>query len=425
MRPSILPVPGFIPAVLEQHAEDAAFVWVQRDRLVRGAPVSRAQLSRFDSRVDANLDGLLIAGAAGRDVAREALSPRGGPGLFPAFFLALNVGLADGIETLLALAAATQGGHRPLAAALAWLEPARAVPLARVLAAAPNPLGRRIAVTGLVAHSARDLPAALLSDPHPLARARSLRAAGELGRNDLCDALAKALQQEDAGCREAAAWSLVRLGDPRGAGPLLLASQAETDGGLAALDLVVRTMPLPRAVTWLKALAEDPQQARRALRGIGMLGDPALVPLILRAMDDPILARRAAEALTLVTGLDLAAEGVEGAAPASFRAGPSDDPAEEDVEPDPDEDLPWPDPLRVAGWWRRHADRFPAGQRLLLGKPVEPWHLRRVLRDGLQPHRAAAALELALQHPAEMLFDVRAPLSRQARALPPLREEPQ
>jgi uncharacterized protein (TIGR02270 family) len=411
--------------IVIQHAEEAAFVWLQRDGLVRATSASRIQLARFDNRVDANLDGLHLAGPAGAAIARDAIGPIPGPELFPAFYLALHAGLAEDIEALLDLAAATPGGHRPLAAALAWLEPQRALPIARVLATAPQPLARRVALTGLVAHGARDLPDALLADPDPLPRARALRAAGELGRTDLRRRLAAALEDDSAPCRYAAAWSLTRLGDPQGIGALLLHAGPDTSAAEGAVQLAVRAMPHARAAAWLQALGTDPARRRAAILGAGSLGDPAFVPWLLQQMREPPQARRAAEAFTLITGATLAEEGLEAEHPPEFASGPNDDPEDPDVAMDPDEDLPWPDPGRVADWWAQHGGRFPPGRRLFLGQAPAPSHLTQVLLTGLQGQRAAAALELAIQQPDQPLLEVRAPARRQARLLEARRfEEP-
>ena len=100
-----------------------------------------------------------------------------------------------------------------------------------------------------------------------------------------------------------------------------------------------------------------------------------------------------------------------------FHAGPTDDPADPDVSPDPDESLPWPDAAKIAAWWKGHADNFPVGVRHLLGRPLTSEHLDAILRSGTQPQRAAAAVERVLLAPGSPLCDVCAPAARQLAAL--------
>ena len=65
-----------IPHVIDQHAEDAAFLWHQRDAAVRAAHYQLTHLARWDDRVDAHLDGLRIAGEDGWQRVLAAASDR-------------------------------------------------------------------------------------------------------------------------------------------------------------------------------------------------------------------------------------------------------------------------------------------------------------------------------------------------------------
>jgi uncharacterized protein (TIGR02270 family) len=134
-------------------------------------------------------------------------------------------------------------------------------------------------------------------------------------------------------------------------------------------------------------------------------------------MADTALARLAGEAFQMISGLDFTADTYRRPPPDGFDAGPSDDPADPAVEPDPDEGLPWPDPQTVKWWWDGQRQRLRPGTRYLLGRPLEPDWLERVLREGKQRQRAAAALELALRRPGTPLFEVRAPGRRQRERL--------
>jgi len=246
---------------------------------------------------------------------------------------------------------------------------------------------------------------------HPEAsiRARGLRAAGELGRLNLMATIRRNLQEEDRCCRFHAAWSAALLGDDT-AVPVL--QDLAGEGGLyeeKACEMAFRRMEPPHAHAWQHKLGEKPETGRIAVIGAGVIGDPVSIPWLIRMMEEPELARVAGESVAMITGVDLAYEDLDGEWPEGFEAGPTELPEDEDVEMDPDEDLAWADPELISAWWDKNKRSFQNGTRYFLGRPMTPENLKQGLRQGFQRQRAAAALELALQHPEQPLFEVRAP----------------
>lgn len=59
--------------VLDQHAEEAAFLALLRDYAVRAPHYDLEELAELDQRIEAHLDGLAIAGQAGHDALLEQL----------------------------------------------------------------------------------------------------------------------------------------------------------------------------------------------------------------------------------------------------------------------------------------------------------------------------------------------------------------
>ena len=74
--------------------------------------------------------------------------------------------------------------------------------------------------------------------------------------------------------------------------------------------------------------------------GAGAIGDPAFIPWVIEQMTTPALARVAGESFTMITGVDIAYEDLEGERPDGFESGPTEDPEDENVEMDPDENFP-------------------------------------------------------------------------------------
>ena len=147
---------------------------------------------------------------------------------------------------------------------------------------------------------------------------------------------------------------------------------------------------------WLNMLLAVPGLARTAVKGYGTMGNPGNIPKLLQMVDDPDLDRPSGEAVSMITGVNLAYEDLDTDAPEGFEAGPTEDPEDENVDLDPDEDLPWPDPALVAQWWNENKNRFQVNARYLAGQPVESKQLIHVLKTGYQRWRIAAAVELWL-----------------------------
>jgi uncharacterized protein (TIGR02270 family) len=157
--------------------------------------------------------------------------------------------------------------------------------------------------------------------------------------------------------------------------------------------------------------------ARAALVAAGALGDPDALPWLIEQMASPPLARLAGEAFTTMTSVDLALAKLEGSKPEGYEPGPNDNPADENVELDHDDNLPWPNVEKIRAWQLAQKNAFARGVRHLLGKPITADILQQTLRQGRQRQRAAAALELPLRKKGTPLWEVRAPGFRQIELL--------
>jgi uncharacterized protein (TIGR02270 family) len=166
------------------------------------------------------------------------------------------------------------------------------------------------------------------------------------------------------------------------------------------------------ATAWRDKLAP-----RLAIVAAGAFGDPACILWLMEQMQAPELARVAGEAFSMITGVDIAFDDLDGDQPEGFAAGPTENPEDEDVAMDPDEHLPWPDPALIAQCWNRRQSDFQSGVRYLLGKPITVESCQEILRTGRQRQRAAAAPELAIRQPGQPLFNVSAPGFRQQKLL--------
>lgn len=410
---------GVITDIISQHAEEAAFLWLLRSDAAYAPHYSLEDLAELDDRVEAHLDGLRIAGEAGWNACKEELAWEEAGEVFAASAVAMQSESDEWYYTVLEAASNTTEEARGFISALGWLSYERAKPYIERLLDAESAVLRYLGLAGSALHRQDPGPALArgLSASNDRLRTRALKAVGELGRRDLLRPLHAHLQTEDPNCQFYAAWSAARLGESRAVAALIEHVETESAYRERALDLALRRLPHQRALDIVHQLDAQQEHQRLAVKGAGAIGDPALIPWLIEKMAVPELARVAGESFSLITGVDIAYEDLEGEGPDGFEAGPTDDPEDENVDMDSDEDLPWPDPERIAAWYAQHRRAYRDGTRYFLGQPLSEPGLQEALRTATQRQRAAAALELGLLHPDQPLFEVRAPGFRQQQVL--------
>jgi uncharacterized protein (TIGR02270 family) len=413
---------NLVTIVIRQHAEDAAALHASRTRLVTAPHVKLHHIRRFDDRLSANLDGLLIAGSGAWPLLDEALSRLSCSAVFCAVVNAVETGSTDRLKRLYSLGEAIHEAQDGLISALGWLEKDRLRGIVSGLLASPSPYLRLLGFSACSIHRvdpgrARD---AAIEDPAAASalRSRALRAAGELGRLELSSACLGMLHADEADCRFWAAWSAVLLGN-KAAGLESLRTIGESAGPFRrpALRLSIQAADQADAQRLLQKLAPDPANLRWLIQGSGIAGDPTYVPWLIGHMNDNKTARLAGEAFSLITGLDLAYLDLDRKPPGDPGAGPNDDPEDSNVEMGEDDGLPWPDPGRIENWWRANGGRFSPGTRYFSGGAVTRENCLRVLKEGYQRQRILAAHYLCLLEPGRTLFEWRAPAFRQERLL--------
>ncbi len=408
-----------IDGIVAQHADEAAFLWSQRERLFRSPHHSLRQLADHDNRLSAHLEGLRVAiegGWPGNDSLRV---PGNAGALFAATVLALEIGPTGPFERLLSLAEPVPALHSGLIAAFGWVSARFLQGTVKELLAARSSFRRLVGIACCVMHRVdpgNSLVAAVADEDVHL-RARALCGVGELGRIDL-DGIYSRYRGDHGVCRFCAARSAVLLGNRGDALNELTTIALEPSANQArALRLALQAMSETAAHRLLQQLAKEPERLRSLIEGSGVAGDPIYVPWLLGHMNDPRTSRLAAEALGLITGADLVDLNLEGLRPEGFEPGPNDDPDDPNVEMDPDDGLPWPDVAKVEKWWTANRSRFQKGTRYFAGAPVTREHCIQVLKTGYQRQRILAAHYLCLLDPGTPLFNTSAPASRQQRLL--------
>ena len=410
--------PG-VESVIRQHAEELAILWGTRRLVARSGHVGLRHLSRFDERIAAHADGILVNGAAGLAAVRAQLDPPDQGRIFAATLSALGAGDEAALEACLALVEALPACRAGAASAFGWASRQNLAGVVRDLLSASAPVRRWLAISACRLHGA-DPGATLeafIGASEPLLRAAGWRAAATLARADLRDrARSCAAAEEDPDARLWAAACAVFQGDRTGAAIEALTRLAQ-DGERTALRLLLSVLELPAAREFLRGWFSDPARARGLIEAVGIVGDPVVLPWLLERFADPKLARAAGESFALITGLDLAYQDLDRKPPTDFEEGPNDNPEDPNVEPDPDQGLPWPDPDRLRAWWSAHRGELAAGSRLFMGQAPAWEHCVGVLNTGFQRQRRLAAHYLSLQRPQTTLFNTETPAWRQRRLL--------
>ncbi|MBK6469215.1 MAG: TIGR02270 family protein [Betaproteobacteria bacterium] len=417
-----------IAVVVQQHAEEAAQLRHVRSVLVRAPHVNLLRLGRLDERLAAHLDGLAVAGPAGKALCRAALERPGAGEIFALAVVALEARDQAPLDDLLALWPVVADARRGLVSAYGWVSASVLKGVVRELLSAPPGPALELGIEACRLHQVNPgavLNAALAS-PLSTLRAVAARAAGELGRVDLLPALLRGQADEPDDVAFWKARSACLLGDRQQA-LVAAAAIAVRDGPWSdrALAVVMAASATGPAREWAQRLSQAARgpgagigEQRRLIRTLAWLGDLRFVPWLIARMSEPPLARLAGEAFHWITGADLALLDLETleapSAPALL------DDADADGSIDEDDSLPWPDPARVQAWWAREQSALEAvamGDRLFLGRALSAQTARHVLTEGTQRQRAHAAMLASLLQPGRPVFQVAAPVARQKRAL--------
>lgn len=408
-----------IPAVVSQYAEEAAFLHGARTSLLVSV-ITLPDLQACDDRLTAYLDGLAIAGEGGWASCDAQLETPSAGAMFTSAVRAIEDRNQTRIDNLFTLTESAPEIRTGLTSAFGWLDRERLQGIVANFLDVRDSLRRTVGIAACAMHRLDPglVSARRILDPDPFVRRRALRTAGEIGCLDANPALVAAERDDDVDCRFWAAWSSVLLGNRGRALDSLTGLVTESEGHRPrAFRLALQAVSKDDAHALLRRLAGDPSQLRWLIQGSGIAGDPRYVSWLIDHMHDDKAARLAGESFTLITGADLSAVQLDRPQPENFESGPTDNPEDENVDMDPDEGLPWPDPEKIEKWWAANSSRFHKGTRYFMGAPVTREHCIDVLKNGYQRQRILAAHYLCLLHPGTPLFNTSAPAWRQQRLL--------
>lgn len=394
--------------LLEQHVNEAAYLWSQRTYAVNQVHQPRFFIRKLEWRIARHLSGLLVAPDYSWDIARQAAQDGDSGELFVLANLAFQAGEPRKIDEVLALGQDNQSSFPGLASALGWLPDNKVHSFLRLWMESDNTWLRHLSlvVCSVRRLDPRDYLLPILrsaaDNPEDPAVARALRLAGELKRLDLLPAIQAIQLPENSPAHYWSHWSRLLMGDDSANTafePWLLKTGPDQ---ARAIQLAVRCQPAQIHMLWLKKLAQSAQQIPQLILALAALGDPRHMNWLLERMAEPAYAQLAGYAFSTITGVDIVDAKLAMQKP-SF-----DDEFDLD-NPSGYENLAQPDPALVRQYWKRNGAAFVHGQHYLAGQIKTPALMENLLRDGLQGQRQAAAIELALMDPRRILPNINMP----------------
>jgi len=345
-----LPRPTVLLDIVEEHFEELDILWAQRESVVFAPDWYLSNLAIHEERCDAHLAGLRLSGGHAVDVAEPALA-----GTDPHTVTAAAMTLLDFAEAELdelVIKAFTEGAdevREGIRLALRHGKIARLTSaLARLAAEGEPPV--RVAAMDVIGFHRMQPPQNLEAFMSTLDE--DLRAAmvPVLGRFDgpwTRNMLDHAFESQDPSRHRQALETSVRTRVPGlDAACRVLATRTDNPSPTAMEFLGV--LGSPDDLTLLERGLGMESLAQGAARGLGALGDPRGVPLLIEAMKEHSLAPFALAAFLRIT----AATGVEADAGTPPPADVDED------EADLHEALALPDPEKVETWWRANKGKF-------------------------------------------------------------------
>lgn len=402
--------------ILEQHVDDAAFLWVLRSVATSQPHYTADDLQELEIRIEKHLDGILMSLAHAWPLCLQTGEFQEGGEAFVLAVTAFRSLETDKIKCAVDLGDCNEQTFEGLASALAWLPGNLCHEWMKKFFVSKELWHKRLALAacGLRLEDPADYLNRILEREDCRAYSplycQALRSVGEFKRQDLLSALDQALVTDEESAVYWALRSKVLLGDRTAALQLEHFVFSDNPHRDQALQLAFRVLPLETARAWISKLGAAGGDPKQVIKASAALGDPQAIGWLVQQMRNPELARVAGEAFSLMTGIDLERRHLALDVPdiTEFQRAEEDSP----VGLDEEEHLPWPDVEKVAAIWQKYGAAFVPGNRYFLGKPVEINHLKQALGTAYQRQRQAAALELALLDPAQPLINLAACRSR-------------
>src|SRR2546426_10550881 len=359
----------FIPDILEEHVEELAFLWEQRQTAVRDPRYTTREFTHLEERITAHLQGVLAVGEVALPLLEDTLS-----GEDPFLIFAAAYALLHAKNETATARVRDSFGHAqgPVLAALqdalaqAPFNPGIA-PFRELFPGRPAPVGAA-AGTILAFHSVLEptIPQIerLLRHEDALVRQSGWHLVGYLGVPLEAKAYGAAMRDEDPAVRRAALYAGAWCGQP---GVLAVCRKLATQPAPDNLDPLELLAILggPEDAQLVAALGRTAALGAARFRLVGAYGHPALMDLVLAALTDadPATAAAAGAAFTKMTGQNIDSE-------TKAKLPPENGAEPDEFEAELQEEVTLPDPEVAQRHWKLVKPVFQQACRLRRGVGV-------------------------------------------------------
>ncbi len=403
--------------VLEEHLDEAAFLWSQWERAQVSASHEFADMAGVEERLLAHLDGLVVGGEiAASELLLPALETDEPERISAAAFALLAGEEKQALEEVLGVFDSGDGVQRSAikrALELSEREGLEAVLRKRLEAEDAEVRLRAFEALAFREELPQQTRTEWLYRDDAAQVIAALRDARPLPREVVQSILPQLLVDPRPGVREAA----ITAGLVSGARQAWKTCRAVAQGGGAGRRqclLVVALGGDAQDIEWLVEQLREPKLRPEVLWALGFSGQALAAQACLEWMDDETTAALAAEAFCAITGLKIEGE---------YREAPPEEgealvPLEqEDLDaqlvPGPEASLPLPVREAVTGWWQKAGKGFERGVRYLRGNKMGAAEFLAAFASEPMRRRPVLALELAIRSKGAGLLQTRAFTRRQ------------
>jgi len=399
--------------IYEQYVDEASFLWILRSVAIEQPHYTREDVYELEQRIQAQLDALMTSVDDAWEICLDALELEEPGEVFTSTIIAFRSHDQLKIQKALEVGLSSDQSVKGLISAMGWLPGNLVHSWIKKFFTSKDLNHKYLAIAACSVR--RENPTEYLNrilerddcKAHEKLYARSLRLIGELRRLDLMSALSEGLQSDNEDIKFWAIWSSILLGNKAEVSKLEPYILASGPNQINAINIAFRAMPVEQARGIISKLSVNPEQTRTVIKATGVLGDPHAVNWLISLMSNPEVAKLSAEAMIMITGINLEEHQLILDEPPGLAQQPSDDTGDVDVSLDEDENLSWPDANKVSQVWMNLGRNFVTGQRYFMGQPISHEALKNKINSGYQRQRHAAAMELALSNSAFPLQNTR------------------
>ena len=357
-----------IPDILEEHFEDLAFLWGQRQEALYSPDYTMPELRDLEERIEAHVQGLLVGGENTIGFVEDGLSQDEPLEVFAAAYTLLRLNIDSAARQVMDAFLQAEGPqldgirealcHGPIDIVMGLLHEAAA--------SAPAPIAAA-AAEALAFHRKLDPAIPQLAEFSQDKNAKVRRAAwrlimlvsptGQLSPDVTAQLSDAAMHDEDPGVRaealQAAAWTM-QPWLPEHCRKLCDRPHPDNAETTLLLAIIGKPFDLERILQVARAAELGPMRFHVP----GAFGHPGVVEILLEAMQskDPLTAAAAGAAFTKITGADIESD-------QKVLVLPEDGSEPNEFEQEFLDEVTLPDPVSAQVHWEQVKDEFSSGTR--------------------------------------------------------------